>query len=148
MDLDKETTNDIATAGFFHDIGKISVNKKILLKTMPLTEDEWVELKRHPEKGYQILKSSAEFAQAAQYVLCHHERIDGQGYPQGLSGEDIPLPAKILTVADAYHSMANAREYHKKLDQKEVIEELKRNAGTQFDVFVTHVFIEKVLHKI
>ena len=66
MDLDKETTNDIATAGFFHDIGKISVNKKILLKTMPLTEDEWVELKRHPEKGYQILKSSAEFAQAAQ----------------------------------------------------------------------------------
>ena len=148
MDLDQETTNDIATAGFFHDIGKIGVNQKILLKTTPLTDDEWVELKRHPEKGYQILKSSAEFAQAAQYVLCHHERIDGQGYPQGLSGEDIPLPAKILTVADAYDSMTNPRQYHKKLDQKEVIEELKRNAGTQFDVFVTRVFIEKVLHQI
>jgi len=146
MDLDKETTNDVATAGFFHDIGKIGVNQKILLKTTPLTDDEWVELKRHPEKGYQILKSSAEFAQAAQYVLCHHERIDGQGYPQGLSGEDIPLPAKILTVADAYDSMTNPRGYHKKLDQKEVIEELKRNAGTQFDVFVTRVFIEKVLY--
>lgn len=147
MDLGDEIIHDITFAGLLHDIGKIGLDKEIISKMEPMTEEEWTQFKRHPEKGYQILKSSVEYAQAAQYVLSHHERMDGNGYPQGIRGNEIPFPARILSVADAYDTMIAPRGYHRKWNQEEAVEELINNAGTQFDESVVRAFVEKVLRK-
>jgi HD-GYP domain-containing protein (c-di-GMP phosphodiesterase class II) len=145
MELGEDIIHHVTVAGFYHDIGKIGLDKHIISKKEPMTEEEWIQFRRHPEKGYQILKSSAEFAQAAQYVLSHHERMDGEGYPQGISGEDIPLPARILSVADAYDTMRNPRGYHEKWSREEAVGELIKHAGTQFDETVVRVFVTMVL---
>jgi diguanylate cyclase (GGDEF)-like protein/PAS domain S-box-containing protein len=145
--LHEEEANELATAGFLHDIGKIAMDESLLYKTEPYTEEEWREVKRHPEKGYQILKASNELSQIAHYVLCHHERMDGEGYPRGIKAEDIPLQSRMLSIADAYDTMTSPRGYHKLMDQTSAIEELRKNAGTQFDAELARVFVEKVLHK-
>jgi HD-GYP domain-containing protein (c-di-GMP phosphodiesterase class II) len=98
-----------------HDIGKISVSNAILTKKELLTEDEWRELKRHPEVGYRIAHSSPELIYIADYILCHHERWDGKGYPQGLKGDAIPLLSRIISVIDSYDAMINDRPYRKAL---------------------------------
>ncbi|WP_313071328.1 PAS domain S-box protein [Lacrimispora sp.] len=147
MELGEDMIHHVTVAGFYHDIGKIGLDKHIISKMEPMTEEEWIQFRRHPEKGYQILKSSAEFAQAAQYVLSHHERMDGNGYPQGISGEDIPLPARILSVADAYDTMRNPRGYHEKWSQEDAVRELLKNAGTQFDEAVVRIFVDMVLRQ-
>ena len=84
-----------------HDIGKIAVNETLFSKPVKLTEEEWIDMKRHPEVGYRILSASTEMAYIAKSVLAHHERFDGNGYPNGLKGSSIPLMARILAVADA-----------------------------------------------
>ena len=145
--LNEEEANELATAGFLHDIGKISMDESLLYKNEPYTEEEWREVKRHPEKGYQILKASNELSQIAHYVLCHHERMDGEGYPRGIRGEEIPIQARILSIADAYDTMTNPRGYHLLKDQASAIADLKKNAGTQFDVELVRLFVEKVLQK-
>jgi len=86
-------------------------------------------------------------AELAEFVLAHHERWDGKGYPKGLKGKEIPLQARIIMVADAYDAMTSERAYRKPLAEDEVIEELKKNAGTQFDPEIVRIFIEKVMHK-
>jgi HD-GYP domain-containing protein (c-di-GMP phosphodiesterase class II) len=99
-------------------------------------------MKKHPEIGYRIAMSSPEFAPISELILAHHERWDGTGYPNRLSGEDIPLLARILAVADAYDAMTQDRVYRKALSHKVAMEEIRKNAGTQFDPKISLVFLD------
>jgi diguanylate cyclase (GGDEF)-like protein/PAS domain S-box-containing protein len=139
--------NELKTVGLLHDIGKIAIDEKILNKPGRLTTEEWNEIKRHPEIGYRILSSVNDMAELAEFVLAHHERWDGTGYPKGLIGEEIPLQARIMAVADAYDAMTSERTYRKPLAEETVIEEFRKNTGKQFDPEIARVFIEKVMHK-
>jgi len=125
-----------------HDIGKIAIDDSILNKKGPLDEREWEQIKKHPEIGYRILSSSPEYAEIAQDILSHHERYDGKGYPRGLSGENIPIRARIITIADSYDAMISERPYRKPLTHEEALEEIKNNAGTQFDPVIAELFIQ------
>lgn len=147
MEMSEEAVNEMITAGSLHDIGKIGMDEKMLDKLGPFTEEEWTEYKRHPEKGYQILKASSEFSQVAQYVLCHHERMDGHGYPRGISGEDIPIQARILSLADSYDSMMNPRGCQEAMDENSIVNKIIEETGTHFDQAVVRAFVEKVLNK-
>jgi len=125
-----------------HDIGKIAIDDSILNKKGPLDDKEWEQVKKHPEIGYRILSSSPEYAEIAQDILSHHERYDGKGYPRGLVGEEIPLRARIITIADSYDAMISERPYRRSLTHQEAIEEIKRNSGTQFDPALAELFIQ------
>lgn len=140
MQLDIDTLKELETAALMHDIGKIAINESILNKAGPLTEAEYEELKRHSEIGYHILKSVDAYTNLADYVLSHHERWDGTGYPRCLSGEDIPLIARIIAVADSFEAMIGDRPYRNSLNYMEAIEELKRSSGTQFDPNIVNIF--------
>ncbi len=127
---------------YLHDIGKIGISDQILNKPGSLNEDELLQMKKHPEIGYRIAMSSPEFAPISELILAHHERWDGTGYPNRLSGEDIPLLARILAVADAYDAMTQDRVYRKALSHKVAMEEIRKNAGTQFDPKISLVFLD------
>ncbi len=116
-----------------HDLGKINLSESILNNTSSLSEEEWEAVKKHPEVGYRILRSTDEFLHLAEEVLYHHERWDGDGYPHGLSGEDIPLLSRIVAIADAYEIMSNGRPYKEKMSRDEIIAEIERCSGSQFD---------------
>ena len=128
-----------------HDIGKISVDSNILTKAGSLTLEEWAEIKKHPEAGYRIARTVPELSQIAEYILAHHERWDGNGYPQGLKGESIPLLSRIITVVDSFDAMTNDRAYRKAKSVSDATFEISREAGRQFDPQVAKVFVEKVL---
>ena len=128
-----------------HDIGKIALDENLLNKPGKLTEDEWKEIKRHPEIGYRILSTVNDMADMASYVLYHHDRWDGQGYPKGLKGDEIPFMSRIITIADAYDAMTSDRSYRSALPKEVVIAELQKNSGIQFDPELIRVFIEEVL---
>ncbi len=145
LGLSQETIRELRTGGLMHDIGKVILDERVLTKAEPLTDLEWIDIKRHAEIGYRILSSVNELAQIAEHVLAHHERWDGQGYPKGLKGEQIPLEARIIAVADAYDAMITDRPYCPAISKDEAIREIRENAGTQFDPLVAEVFIEKVL---
>jgi diguanylate cyclase (GGDEF)-like protein/PAS domain S-box-containing protein len=145
MGMSLDDINELGLVGLLHDIGKIGVDEQILNKPGSLTEEELEQVRRHPEIGYHILKSLSEFADIADHVLAHHERPDGKGYPKGLHSAQIPLKAKILFVADAYEDMTNEFRNHKVLSKEEVIQELKKDAGTKFDEEVVKILLEKVL---
>lgn len=147
MNLKEDDVNNIRIAGLMHDIGKIGINENILNKAEKLNKDEWQEIMRHSEIGYQILRSVNEFSKTADYVLQHHERWNGEGYPKGLKGDEIAIQARIIAVADAYQSMLLDRTYSKALSEEEAIDEIKRCSGTQFDPYVVKVFVENVLGK-
>jgi putative nucleotidyltransferase with HDIG domain len=124
---------DIARGALLHDIGKIGVPDSILLKPGPLTAAEWIEMRKHPEVGYRILESIAFLRPAAEIVLAHQERWDGRGYPRGLSGEAIPLGARIFTIADTLDAITSDRPYRSAVSFAEARAEITRCAGTQFD---------------
>ncbi len=147
LGLDSNKVEDLRLLGLLHDIGKIGVNERVLSKSEKLNRGEWLEIKRHPEIGYKILKSVNEFSHIAEYVLCHHERVDGKGYPRNLKGDEIPLQAKILSVVEAYDIMTSGYHYKLRLSEKQAINELKMNSNTQFDPKVTEVFIKEILSK-
>ena len=147
MDFEKDHVNQIRIAGLMHDIGKIGINENILNKVEKLNSDEWYEIRRHSEIGYQILRSVNEFSRIADYVLEHHEIWNGKGYPKGLKGEEISIEARIIAVADAYETMISDRSYSKALSEEEAINELRKYSGTKFDPDVAKVFVEKVLGK-
>ena len=130
-----------------HDIGKISIDQAILDKPGPLSQDEWAEIKKHPDVGYRIALTVPELSRIAEYILCHHERWDGKGYPQQLAGTEIPLISRMLTVVDSYDAMTQDRAYRKAMSKDAAISELKKNAGTQFDPRIVEIFIDEVLEK-
>ncbi|MDQ7097132.1 diguanylate cyclase [Desulfosporosinus sp. PR] len=132
----------LRVAGFFHDIGNISLAENILNKPEKLLEPEWSEIKRHTEIGYRILSSAHEMAELADYILAHHERWDGKGYPKGLQGNVIPLEARIIALVSSYVAMINKRPYRPALRQEEARAEILKNSGTQFDPELAKVFIK------
>jgi diguanylate cyclase (GGDEF)-like protein/putative nucleotidyltransferase with HDIG domain len=130
----------VRVAGVLHDIGKLGISDAVLLKPGGLDVSEWEEIRRHPEMGARILEH-ANLRDVATWVLAHHERIDGAGYPHGLSGDSIPLEGRILAVADAYEAMTADRPYRRALAEAEARAELVRGAGTQFDTEVVAAFL-------
>jgi diguanylate cyclase (GGDEF)-like protein/PAS domain S-box-containing protein len=140
---DELVSLELVTA--LHDIGKISIDQRILDKPGKLNEKEWAEIKKHPDVGYRIALTVPELSHIAEYILCHHERWDGKGYPQGLAAEEIPLIARVLTIVDAYDAMTQNRSYRKAMPKEDAISELQKNAGTQFDPKIARIFIEEVL---
>ena len=143
MKLDNEVLKELETAGLMHDIGKIAIDCNVLNKPGKLTETEFIEIKKHPEIGYHILKSVDVYTRLSEYVLSHHERWDGHGYPRGISGDKIPLVSRIITVADAYEAMTGNRPYKHSSSHEQAMKELKRCSGTQFDPEVVAA-LEKV----
>ncbi len=139
-----DEVNELEFAGRLHDIGKISVPDSILKKPGPLSENEWALMIRHTVNGYQILRAADQFSNLAEYAMSHHERIDGKGYPNQLKGENIPLFARIIAVADAFEAMVSPRSYKDAKHEHEALEELKRHAGTQFDTKIVNLFIDDV----
>lgn len=142
----EDKIEDLYIAGLFHDIGKIAVADEVLDKVGPYTSREWESMKKHPEIGYRIFSTVNEMGQIAEYVLYHHERYDGLGYPKGLKGEEIPLVSRIIAIADAYEAMSSDRPHRKAFPSDIIIEELINNAGTQFDPELLNIFVEKVLN--
>lgn len=140
MRLTTREINDIGIIGLMHDIGKIAIEENILNKNGKLTDDEWLEIKRHPEIGYRILSASQDMAHIANIVLSHHERFDGGGYPNGLKKDEIPLIARIVAVADSYDAMTSDRPYRKAMPKEKAIKEVVDNAGTQFDPEIVAAF--------
>ena len=124
-----------------HDIGEITVPEEILNKKTPLTDEEWGMIKKHPETGFRIARAMGDPEEVAGEILSHHERWDGSGYPQGLKGKEIPLLARITAIADAYEVMNAGRPYKSAMSNREVIRELKRCAGFQFDPELIEVFL-------
>ena len=145
MDLDQNTINQMKVVGLMHDIGKIGVGEEILNKKGSLTSTERVDVERHPEIGWRLLSSTNEFSEIAQFVIHHHEKWDGSGYPDGLKGEAIQIEARIIAVAEAYAAITSESSFDKKHTPKEAIEELKRCSGTHFDPKVVQAFNELVL---
>ena len=140
--LSEKQLSDLALLAQVHDMGKVGIPDHVLFKEGPLTEDEWEIMYKHPEKGYRIAKASNDLAEIADLILKHHERWDGEGYPLGLEGEEIPVECRILAIADAYDAMTSDRPYRKALDYEDAIAELKRCSGTRFDPYLVDKFIE------
>lgn len=139
----------ISIAGYLHDIGKIVVDRSIINNPKPLTEREYQELNRHVTTGYEILaKISNPWREIAYMTKCHHEKIDGTGYPQGLRGDEIPLGSRIVTVADSYDAMITDRPYRSRLSLDKALGELKRHTGKQFDPGVVTAFCRLLLKEV
>nr|WP_083856529.1 HD domain-containing phosphohydrolase [Desulfosporosinus meridiei] len=145
LGLPEGEVEELKTVGLLHDIGKIAIEETTLNKPGALAEEEWQEIKRHPEIGYRILSTVNDMSEIADYVLCHHEKWNGTGYPKGLKGEEIPFQSRIIAIIDAYDAMTSERSYRKALSEEVVIKEIQTNSGTQFDPEVVNVFLEKVL---
>lgn len=143
LNLDDKIIGDIKTAGLLHDIGKIIVPSRILNKAGKLTSKEYNEIKKHSEIGFRILSSITEMRDIAEYVFCHHERIDGKGYPRGLKGDEIPIQSKIISVADALDAMLTDRLYRLKLSKDECLQELLNNKGTQFSSKIVDAIVPR-----
>ena len=141
MGLPDSDVNKIKAAGLLHDIGKIGIQEEVLNKPGILTDDEYQEVKKHSEIGYRILNTSPNMSEIAEIILCHHERWDGKGYPKGRSKTDIPLFARIITIADAYDAMTSDRSYRKALPDSYAKSELIKGSGKQFDPDLVEFFV-------
>lgn len=146
LGLPENRINDLTLFARFHDIGKVGVPDSILFKPGRLTPEEFEEMKKHSEIGYRIAQSSPELVHIADFILKHHEWWDGNGYPLGIAGEDIPLECRIVSVADAYDAMNSDRPYRKALPTERIIQELTGGAGSQFDPIIIDIFLG-ILHE-
>ena len=134
LGMSKQQQLDIYYMGLLHDIGKIGIPNAIINKTTKLTDKEYDLIKKHPIFGYEILSQIQSMPDLSIGARYHHERVDGKGYPDGLSGYDIPYTARIIAVADSYDSMTSNRSYRKYLPQEVARSEIANNIGTQFDL--------------
>ena len=146
MGLNEKQTENIKVAGLFHDVGKIGTTDDILLKDSKLSEAEYTQIKKHPAMGANILSAVSMFKDIVNIVRWHHERYDGQGYPDGIRGEAIPLEARIISVADAFDAMVSDRHYRSHLTKEEAVEQLERYSGEQFDPRVVAAFVGVLEH--
>ena len=135
---------DISYGAYLHDLGKIRVPDEILNNTGRLSDEDWAEMKRHPEYGAEILAEKDFLRGAAEIVRAHHERFDGKGYPRGLKGTEIPIGARVVAVVDAYDAMTSVRPYQKAQAKRNAIEELRRSSGSQFDPDVVKAFLDVI----
>jgi diguanylate cyclase (GGDEF)-like protein len=142
MGLPREEIERIRIASLLHDLGKIAIPEEILDKPSTLSDAEWQTIGEHPRIGQVILEQASSLREAIPVVLHHHERYNGGGYPHGLRGSEIPLGARIVAVADAYHAMVHDRPYSAAVNHERALEELRTHAGTQFDPVVVDVFCE------
>jgi len=141
MGLDDAELETVVTAASLHDVGKIGVSDPVLLKNGRLTDEEFGEIKKHPEYGWMVLRNIDGLREASLIVLHHHERLDGRGYPGGLAGDAIPLGARIIAVADTYDAMTTSRPYRRALGSDVALEEIHSCAGSQFDPEAASAFI-------
>ena len=137
-----ETIGALRVGGRLHDIGKLAISARVLLKPGPLEPGELAQIRLHPVIGARLVASVPAARPALGCVLYHHERWDGGGYPLGRSGHDIPLPARILALADAFDAMTSTRPYRAALSVEEALDEIARCAGTQFDPVAADAFLE------
>ena len=144
LGLSDNEIKNIRYAAAMHDVGKIGIKDSILNKQGKLTDEEYEEIKKHPEIGYTMLKKIKFLSHIANDVLHHQERYDGKGYPSGLSGENIPIASRIIAVIDTFDAMTTDRPYRKALPTEAALEELKKNSGTQFDPKVVEAFLKVV----
>ena len=140
--MQKKQRDIVHWAAILHDVGKIGIPEKILNKPGPLNDEEFEIIKLHPEKGHNILQPLKQLSASLPGILHHHERYDGRGYPQGLSGEEIPLPARIIAVADTFDAITSHRPYRPAKQQQEALTIIEAVAGTQLDPNLAQVFIE------
>jgi len=144
LGYDDERIKEVYYIGLMHDIGKIGVPDSVINKKGRLTDEEFAEIKNHPGIGYDILKQISEIKDISEGARWHHERFDGRGYPDGLAGEDIPVIARIIAVADAYDAMTSNRSYRNVMEQNAVYEQIQANSGTQFDPEIAKVMLEMI----
>lgn len=145
LGLSDKEMDELELLSMLHDIGKIGIDDSILTKSTSLTDDEWHEMKKHSEIGYRIAIAAPELRHIGEYILCHHERWDGTGYPQGLSEKEIPILSRIISIVDSYDAMTNDRVYRKAITKEQAKAEILANAGAQFDPEIAKLFVEKVL---
>ena len=144
IELTDVQQSNLSLLCLLHDIGKIGIPLEILNKPGNLSEEEWTILRSHTRKGYDIANSNTELKGIAEDILHHHERWDGKGYPDGLSGESIPLLSRVIAVVDAYDAMINNRSYRQAMSVPKAMEELKRCAGSQFDPYIVSEFLQSL----
>lgn len=142
MNLDKREVHQVRLSAILHDVGKIGIDDKVLKKEAPLDSVEWEHMKQHPEMGWKILANVKSMKTITDGMRFHHERPDGLGYPMKLKGEEIPLIARIISVADTFDAMTSNRPYRKGLDYEVAFEEIVRHRGTQFDEKVVDGFVQ------
>ncbi|MBR1977053.1 HD domain-containing protein [bacterium] len=142
LGLSDKELEDIETAGLLHDIGKIGIPQSILCKQGKLTDEEFEVMKAHPENAEKLIANIKNLKGISNWLKCHHERWDGAGYPAGLKGEEIPLSARIIAIADTYDAMTTTRSYRTALSHQTAIDEIRACAGTQFDPELAKKFIE------
>ncbi len=142
LGISHQETQEIHISGHLHDIGKIGVPDRVLLKPDRLNDEEWALMKKHPEIGADILSKSPHFSRIAAIILHHHERWDGKGYPFGAKGTEIPIGARIIAVCDSIDAMASARAYRKALPLDVVKEEIRKNIGIMYDPKIAQVALD------
>ena len=142
MGLPQAAKSTLELAAYMHDIGKIGVRESVLLKPGKLSKADWREIKAHPDTGSHILSKLEGLSDLVEIIRHHHERVDGQGYPDGLAGEQIPLLSRILSVADAFDAMTSDRPYRPQMTEAEALNRLKADAGTHFDSEIVDIFLK------
>jgi HD-GYP domain-containing protein (c-di-GMP phosphodiesterase class II) len=146
--LEQEQIHKIYLSGLLHDIGKIGIDESVLRKQGRLTEQEMEHIRRHPSIGAGILGTIKQMRDVVPGVLCHHERVDGKGYPSGLVGEHIPLAGKIVQLADCFDAMTSKRTYRDAMTIKQVLEEIEKELGSQFDEKIGRVFLDSDVYQL
>ncbi|MFX0198748.1 MAG: HD domain-containing phosphohydrolase, partial [Candidatus Hodarchaeota archaeon] len=144
MGLSPEFQKVLELAALLHDVGKIMISEQILGKPGKLTDQELYMIRQHPEMGERIVGEVNFLREAAPFIRHHHERFDGKGYPDSLSGEDIPLGARIIFIAEAFDSLTSDTSYHATMDLREARAEMERGAGAHFDPEALRIFLENV----
>jgi HD-GYP domain-containing protein (c-di-GMP phosphodiesterase class II) len=140
--LPKQRLADLRLFAQYHDLGKVGISDEILFKPCPLTTEEFTIMKQHSEIGYRIAQATPDLEPISEWILKHHERWDGTGYPLGIEGDEIPVECRILSIVDSYDAMTNDRPQRKAMSHEAAIAELRKCAGTQFDPRLVELFIQ------
>ncbi len=144
MGLSEESQETVNYAGLLHDLGKIGIADSILLKPSGLSDEEWEEIKKHPTKSEGIARFISFLKSTLPIIRHHHERFDGKGYPEGLSGENIPIGARIIAVCDTFDAITSKRPYRDKKSDEEALKIIKESAGTQLDPKIVLTFLKVI----
>jgi len=142
LGIDEKARRVLGFGALLHDVGKIAVSDLILMKPGNLVEEEWKEVRKHPEAGYLALRHITFLREAVEIVYAHHEYYDGSGYPRGLKGEEIPLGARIFMAADVYDALTSVRPYHSPLSHEKALDLIREKSGSHFDPDIVRVFLK------